>query len=217
MSDPKPLPGPVSYVAMRNGQPTNTALTLEVAQTEALRAEQLNDGDRYDYRWVEEKTGDWRLMRKLKARRPLPAERTARTVAAVPMLPGPPVSPQPQLSLRLDATWLHGILRADQIRHDTLVSLVATWGDPDARDDILAQLDALAEAVQSLREGELDALLEAVEGAAGMDDAEIRVDLHTLLRLRAELDDVIEKRGRFNPAAVARPIVLPRQQDRRAS
>ncbi|MFJ3834501.1 hypothetical protein ACIPY6_03170 [Streptomyces sp. NPDC090054] len=126
-------------------------------------------------------------------------------------------SSEPQLSIRLDAGWFAGILRADQIRRNTLMSLVATWGDPDARDDILAQLDALAEAVQSPREGELDALVEAVEGAAGMDDAEATLFLAQLLRLRAELDDVIAKVGRFNPAAVARPIVLPRQQDRRAS
>ncbi|MFB6809460.1 hypothetical protein [Streptomyces sp. NPDC056387] len=118
-------------------------------------------------------------------------------------------SREPGLSIRLDATWLSGILRADQIRRDTLVSLVATWGSDEAREDVVLQLDALAEAVTSPREGELDALIEAVESAAAMDDAEIRMDLHTALRLRAELDAAIAKLGRFNPAAVAR---LPHQR-----
>ncbi|MEW1638597.1 hypothetical protein AB0469_31635 [Streptomyces sp. NPDC093801] len=126
-------------------------------------------------------------------------------------------SREPGLSIRPDTMWLAGILRADQIRRDTLVSLVATWGDDEAREDILLQLDALAEAVASPREGELDHLIGAVEDAAAMDDAEVRIDLAAALRLRAELDAVIETLGRFNPAAVARPVALPRRQDRRAS
>ncbi|MBT2449439.1 hypothetical protein J7F03_20575 [Streptomyces sp. ISL-43] len=129
-------------------------------------------------------------------------------------------SREPGLSIRRDATWLSGILRADQIRHDTLVSLVATWGDPDARDDILAQLDALAEAVQSPREGELDHLLDAVEDAAGMDDAETGLDLTAALRLRGELDALITVLARFNPAAAARPVLLakvPTQSERGAA
>ncbi|MFF4369679.1 hypothetical protein [Streptomyces sp. NPDC001594] len=122
-------------------------------------------------------------------------------------------SREPGLSIRLDTMWLAGILRVDQIRRDTLVSLVATWGDDEAREDILRQLDALAEAVTSPREGELDHLIEAVEDAAAMDDAEVRIDLAAALRLRAELDAVIETLGRFNPAAVAR---LPHQREEAA-
>lgn len=129
-------------------------------------------------------------------------------------------SQEPGLSLRPDATWMHGILRADQIRHDTLVSLAVAWGTDEGREDLILQLDALAEAMHAPREGELDHLVAAVEGAAGMDYAEIPVDLHTLLRLRSELDDVIEKRGRFNKAAVARPVLLakvPEQPQRGAA
>ncbi|MFE2323624.1 hypothetical protein ACFXD5_06820 [Streptomyces sp. NPDC059385] len=128
----------------------------------------------------------------------------------------PDITPsrEPGLSVRVDATWLSGILRADEIRRDTLVSLVQHWGDDDARADIICQLDALAEADTSPREGELDHLVEAVESAAAMDDAEVRIDLTAALRLRAELDAVIETLGRFNPARAAR---LPRQQDRRAA
>ncbi|MFI8278565.1 hypothetical protein ACIGBH_27565 [Streptomyces sp. NPDC085929] len=127
---------------------------------------------------------------------------------------------EPGLSVRLDATWLHGILRADQIRRDTLLSLVATWADDDTRADTVLCLDALAEAVQSPREGELDGLLGAVEDAAGMDDAEVRIDLHTALRLRAELDAAIAKLARFNPAAAIRPVLLakvPGQPERGAA
>ncbi|QCX81116.1 hypothetical protein C9F11_37665 [Streptomyces sp. YIM 121038] len=114
-------------------------------------------------------------------------------------------SSKPQLSFSLRSDWLAAYLRVDQIRHDTLVGLVAAWSDPDARDDVLAQLDALAETVASPREGELDALVEQVEGAAGMDDAQVEVRLDDALRLRAELDAVIAKLGRFNPDRVERP------------
>lgn len=132
-----------------------------------------------------------------------------------------PAAQEPGLSFRPDATWVAGILRVDQIRHDTLVSLAVAWGTDEGREDLILQLDALAEAMQAPRgEGVLDHLVEAVEGAAVMDYAEIPIDLHTALRLRAELDDVIAKRGRFNKAAVARPVLLSKvheQPVRRAS
>ncbi|MFD3802595.1 hypothetical protein ACFWTC_02975 [Streptomyces sp. NPDC058619] len=126
-----------------------------------------------------------------------------------------PAAAQPQLSVRLDATWMHGILRADKIRHDTLVSLATAWADDEGRDLIVAALDALAAAMQSPREGELDSLVEAVEDAAGMDDAEIRIDLHDALRLRNDLDAVIEKLARFNPAVAARPVLLAKMPAQR--
>ncbi|MFE3578768.1 hypothetical protein [Streptomyces vinaceus] len=117
-------------------------------------------------------------------------------------------SREPGLSIRLDATWLSGILRADQIRRDTLLSLATAWGSDEGREDLTLQLDALAEAMQSPRDGELDDLLDAIEGAAAMDDAEVPLDMARLLRLRAELDAVIEVVGRFNSTAAARPALL---------
>lgn len=115
-------------------------------------------------------------------------------------------SREPGLSIRPDITRLSGILRADQIRHDTLVSLVAGWGDEDTRETVIAQLDSLAETMASPREGELDHVVNAVEDAASMDDAEVALDWARLLRLRDELDAVIAATlGRFNPGAVARP------------
>ncbi|MFF9894914.1 hypothetical protein [Streptomyces longispororuber] len=115
-------------------------------------------------------------------------------------------STNPQLSFSDRDDQLAAILRADRIRHDTLVSLVATWhSDDEARDDVIAQLDALAEAVASPREGELDELVQHVEDAAAMDDAQVEVDLATALRLRDELDGVIRTLARFNPARAERP------------
>ncbi|MFD5632411.1 hypothetical protein [Streptomyces sp. NPDC127072] len=119
-------------------------------------------------------------------------------------------SSKPQLSVTTGANALHGLLRVDGIRHDTLLTLVAAWSDPDARDDIITQLDALAEAVTSPREGELDALVEAVEGAAGMDTAQVEVAMPDLRRLRDELDQVIAATaGRFNPGRGAAEIKHP--------
>lgn len=120
-------------------------------------------------------------------------------------------STNPQLSFSTSADWLTGLLRVDQIRRDTLASLATAWADDEGREQITAQLDALAEAVSSPREGELDALVEAVEGAAGMDEAHITVGMSDLLRLRAELDAVIAATvGRFNPTVV-RTIPAQRQ------
>ncbi|MEU9000484.1 hypothetical protein [Streptomyces sp. NPDC048551] len=121
-------------------------------------------------------------------------------------------SSEPQMSIRLRADWLAGILRADRIRHDTLVSLGVAWGSDEGREDISLQLDALAEAMQSPREGELDHLVEAVEDAASMDYPEIEIDLHTALRLRAELDAVIATLGRFNPTRARLARTVPGQR-----
>lgn len=117
-------------------------------------------------------------------------------------------SKKPGFSFGLTSDWLRGLLRVDQIRHDTLVSLVTGWADDDARDDVIAALDDLAEAMQSPREGELDALTEAVESAAAMDYPQTEFGLADALRLRAELDAVIHELARFNPAAA----VLPAQR-----
>lgn len=109
----------------------------------------------------------------------------------------------PALSVRPDTMQLSGILRADKIRHDTLVQLVQHWGVEQARLEIIDQLDALAEAVCSPREpdGELDALIQNVEDAAAMDDAEIIVGLHTMRRLSVELYDTTRAVDRFGKQA----------------
>ncbi|MCY0960811.1 hypothetical protein [Streptomyces sp. H27-H5] len=130
----------------------------------------------------------------------------------------PTRSTNPPLSFRLDGMWLKAFLRVDRIRHDTLVSLVSGWSDTEVRKDVTARLVALAEVMSSIRrEGELDAAVEAVEDEASMHDAEIEIDLVDALRLRDELNVVIEKLARFNPAA-ARPDMLAKMpHQRRAS
>lgn len=125
-------------------------------------------------------------------------------------------STKSQLSVSPSADSLGGRLRADAIRHDTLVQLVQHWrSDDDAREDIIAALDALADAVASPREGELDQLVEAIEDAAAMDDAHTELDMSDLPRLRTELDQVIAATaGRFNPARVR---AVPARRERGAA
>ncbi|MDL5205073.1 hypothetical protein [Streptomyces sp. ALI-76-A] len=124
-----------------------------------------------------------------------------------------PTSSVPPLSFELRSDHLAGYLRADKIRTDTFVSLVAGWGDPDTRDEAIAALDALAEVVQGPRgEGELDAAVEEIEGVASMDTARIEVDARTARRLFAELSTVATKLWRFNPLSVR---MIPGQQDGR--
>ncbi|MFH8717287.1 hypothetical protein [Streptomyces zaomyceticus] len=121
-------------------------------------------------------------------------------------------STNPDLSFSSRADWLAGWLRADRIRLDTLVQLVASWSDPDARDDIIANLDALAEVVAQPRaaEGTLDAAVEAVEDAAGMDTAQVPIGKTHALRLHAELSTVVERLMRFGPSR--RSVTMPHQR-----
>lgn len=107
-------------------------------------------------------------------------------------------STNPPLSVTLGANRLHGVLRADQIRTDTLVQLVRHFGDPQSRDDIIDALDELYAVVSSVRcEGELDAAVEQVEDVAGMGTAHIEVDSFDVRRLLGELTAVEAVTGRF--------------------
>jgi hypothetical protein len=109
-------------------------------------------------------------------------------------------SSKPQQSFSLGANHLHALLRVDQIRTDTLVSLVAGWADPDTRDDVIAALDELAAVVSGVaREGELDAAVEQVEDVAGMETAQVEVQIPDVRRLLAELTAVERVTSRFNP------------------
>ncbi|WP_225840258.1 hypothetical protein [Streptomyces sp. NK08204] len=109
-------------------------------------------------------------------------------------------SKKPQQSFSLGANHLHGVLRVDQIRTDTLMQLVQHWADPQSRDDIIDALDELAAVVCGPRsEGELDTAIEQVEDAAGMDTAQIEVSIQDTFRLRDELTEVVRRLSRFNP------------------
>lgn len=107
-------------------------------------------------------------------------------------------SNKPDLSWEIGANHLHGVLRADRIRTDSLVQLVQHWADPTSRDDIIDALDELAAIVTGVaREGELDAAVEQVEDVAGMDTAQVEVDSHDVRRLLAEATEVDRVTGRF--------------------
>lgn len=111
-----------------------------------------------------------------------------------------PTSTNPQLSIETRADWLAGYLRADQIRTETLVQLVAGWADDDTRDDVIIALDHLAAVVQGARrEGELDAAVEEIEDVARMDTARVEIDGRTAWRLFQELGTVTKRLSRFNP------------------
>lgn len=127
-------------------------------------------------------------------------------------------STKPELSFDLGANHLHGLLRADQIRTDTLVQLVHHWAEPKDRDAIIAALDELAEVTHSVaREGELDAAIEQVEDVAGMETAQLEVDSFDVRRLLAELTAVEKVTSRFLTGVRRIGALLPGQQDRRAS
>lgn len=109
-------------------------------------------------------------------------------------------SSKPQQSFNLGANHLHGVLRVDQIRTDTLMSLVAGWADDDTRDEVIAALDELAAVVTgAAREGELDAAIEQVEDTASMDTAQVEVSIPDSRRLLDELTVVVRRLSRFNP------------------
>lgn len=144
-------------------------------------------------------------------------------------------SKKPQQSFHLRSDHLAGVLRVDQIQADTLVQLVAGWADDDTRDDVIAALDELAAVVRGVaREGELDAALEQVEDVAGMETAQVDVQIPDVRRLHGELSEVLRVLSRFNPGPsrgaslikhpshkAAREYLagnpLPRQQDRRSA
>lgn len=140
-------------------------------------------------------------------------------------------SNKPGLSWEIGANHLHGVLRVDDIRTQTLVQLVQHWhSDPDSRDEVIAALDELADVVRSPRsEGELDAALEEVEDRAAMDTAQVEVDVREVRRLHDELSEVLRvvSKGRGaslikhpSHAKTRRYLAenpLPGQQDRRAS
>jgi hypothetical protein len=107
-------------------------------------------------------------------------------------------SSKPGLSFELGTNHLHGVLRVDQIRTDTFVQLVQCWAEPKDRDAVIDALDELAAVVGSAaREGELDAAIEQVEDAAGMDTAQVEVQMPDVRRLLAELTTVARRLGRF--------------------
>ncbi|MFI5473130.1 hypothetical protein ACIA6D_23185 [Streptomyces cacaoi] len=140
-------------------------------------------------------------------------------------------SSKPGLSFNTGVNQLHGVLRVDQIRNDTLVQLVQHWAEPKDRDAIIDALDELAAVVTRVaREGELDSALQEVEDVAGMDSAQVEVGMQDVRRLLAELMEVDRRTSRTGKGAsdIKHPSMLPtrrhfeanplpEQQDRRSA
>lgn len=108
-------------------------------------------------------------------------------------------SKKPSLSFSLGSNHLHGVLRVDQIRTDTLTQLVQHWAEAKDRDAILDALDELAEVVCGpRREGELDAAILQVEDVCGMETAQVEVSIPDSRRLLGELTEVARRLNRFS-------------------
>ncbi|MTE20248.1 hypothetical protein F0L17_14245 [Streptomyces sp. TRM43335] len=105
----------------------------------------------------------------------------------------------PGLSIRTDEAWTRGILRADTIRYNTILDLADAYReDPNG---VTAALAALADAlINNVTPEERDALVEDIDDTT-TGDATTDLTLHHAMRLRDELDTVINRLGRFNPKA----------------
>ncbi|MEU1373042.1 hypothetical protein ABZ442_05175 [Streptomyces triculaminicus] len=97
------------------------------------------------------------------------------------------------LGFTLAADGLAVVLRADEIRMETLKGLVREW--PDAQNDVLDALDALAEVADpdaDVHQAEVDARLEGVEAASCMDyRAQMELSFRDAIRLRDQLSRII--------------------------
>ncbi|MGK5731400.1 hypothetical protein [Streptomyces sp. URMC 124] len=122
-------------------------------------------------------------------------------------------SKKPGLSFSSTADGLQVVLRADQIRHDTITGLVAEWHEEGGRDDVEGALADLAEVCHPGRDprpAEVDAALEAVEDAACLGWARMTISFDDAVQLRAELDALIRRRA----SRFARPGgSVPRQRE----
>lgn len=100
----------------------------------------------------------------------------------------------PDLSARVDVTWSHGLLRVDAIQRRTLLEMAAAWNEQGAEDDIVSAMTVLADTVAG--DSTLDeesAAVEAVTGAAMLQNAEVELSLDEARRLRDELDKAIAR------------------------
>ena len=98
------------------------------------------------------------------------------------------------ITFRLAPGALVGRLSADILRRTTLLALVVEWADEQTRENVIVALDSLAVvASDPVDEAELDHRIAAVECAADMDPADVTSGLDELVRLRDELDGVINE------------------------
>ncbi|GGP55528.1 hypothetical protein [Streptomyces abikoensis] len=121
-------------------------------------------------------------------------------------------SKKPGLSVSLRADGLCVVLRADQIRHETITGLVAQWQEPGAQDDVEAALEDLADLCRPGADehaAAVDSAVEAVEDAACMGYAETEISLADAVRLRDQLNKIIAARAVRSSSVSG---ALPRQR-----
>lgn len=120
-----------------------------------------------------------------------------------------------RLNAHNDPMWMRVILRADDIRNDTLRVLAEAWNeDPDRVTTLLEQLAATVQQGG----GAWDAAVLDLESDLQMDDAEIELDEQQARTLADELDAAaartIGARLRTTiPVAPATPITFPNQRN----
>lgn len=120
--------------------------------------------------------------------RRLVAEKGARAI---------PESKRPDLSVRVDATWMNVLVRVDAIQRRALLEMAAAWNEQGGEDDIVTAMTVLADTVAGDPTCEQeDAAVEAVAEAAMLQDAEASMPLSEARRLRDELDAAIAKAER---------------------
>lgn len=123
------------------------------------------------------------------------------------------MSKHPQFAFSLTGDHLQGRLRVDHIQDTAVGDMAREWLEADTDGTtgdaaVINAVDLLANAMQGDPTAEeRDALVDAVESAAGMQAAEVTFDLATALRLRQELDVVIGRLARFGGA-----VALPGQR-----
>lgn len=124
-----------------------------------------------------------------------------------------PTSKKPGFSFTLTGDHLRGRLRVDAIQDAAVLDMAAEWRETDTDGTtgdtaVINAVDLLADAMQGdPTVEERDALVEAVQSAASMQDASVEFDLATALRLRQELDGVIRQLARFGGT-----VALPGQR-----
>lgn len=133
----------------------------------------------------------------------LTLESGARLVSEEDARPEAPRSQVPDLSARVGVTHLRGVLRVDAIQRRTLLEMAAAWNEQGAEDDIVSSMTVLADTVAGdPSEGEEGAAVEALAEAAMLQGAEVELTLSEAVRLRSELDAVIEKLSRGKASRV---------------
>jgi len=119
-----------------------------------------------------------------------------------------------RLNATNDPMWMRVILRADDIRSDTLRVLAEAWNeDPERVGELLGRLaDVVGQGGPAWDAAVLD-----LESDLQMDDAEISLNGDEATRLADELDAAAARTlgSRLRNTTPAEPLTFPHQQDRR--